>query len=270
MDLKLCKLLNFIACFSFGRLLWSPLKISEIIMCIVPSLLFGSEGHCKVLGFQVRFTQEGPAQNFFTHNFNENCFVRALKTGAGLCLKTRVFHVLTLSYMHMFVHEFGHALALKILGRYKGRVDVNIQTTPILFGKMSVEEGHFVDGKVEVNKSLTPITDHKFSPAILTLIHLAGPVADMIFTSALFVAAAVLYGTAMQPVAYGVAAGAALWAAGEMIFALSSASQRTCDFGYIRNHGCSHLLFSTIALVGTCAAGVFGAYRYLKANHLIP
>lgn len=96
-------------------------------MSLLGSLFCGYEGVYNVLGVTLKFQNE-PNEAIHLENKEDANKVSENKTvvnleGAGIisrlamkCLNSRVFHCVTHSRVHLFVHEMmGHALAGKIL-----------------------------------------------------------------------------------------------------------------------------------------------------------
>ncbi len=75
-------------------------------MCIFKSIIFGSEGVYDINGIPANFTSKGKGAAVF----GESWFGYSV----DLCLENSVVPVLSLGYLHVFIHEMGHAFAAQL------------------------------------------------------------------------------------------------------------------------------------------------------------
>src|ERR1700738_3570679 len=86
---------------------------------LVQSLLTGTPGHYTVSGIKVRFKP-----------YNQRLYCcsngggRSLQRLADYCLHARVFQMLTLTPLHIFIHEMGHAVVYKFFTGLNAKVVV--------------------------------------------------------------------------------------------------------------------------------------------------
>lgn len=203
-------------------------------MSIWRSLLWGTPGSFEVLGVQttvkpVRFDSVEQAPSGLMQRF----------------LESRICQVVTQGYLHQFVHEMGHALAAKWLLRGSGGITI-YQT-----GGSEYQFRH--------SSRDQPLICIRRSAFLL-----AGPLADVVFSSSKLILAAAARDVIPAPVSLLLGGSGLLWIAGELSYAAISAIQRTNgDFGRILKQGKSHLCAASAALVGTAAAGIWAAARLL-------
>lgn len=83
------------------------------------SLIFGAEGSFNLGGIKVNFPHEVEMGfNFMgcrDHLLKSNIFLRLFQTSVGYCLNNKVTAALLQIPLGTFVHEMGHALALRFL-----------------------------------------------------------------------------------------------------------------------------------------------------------
>lgn len=200
-------------------------------MSIIGSLFLGFEGKYNVFNTSVSF--EASDQTLTSEN--SNFLVAAVRQ----TLHSYPFRVATLAFTHFFIHETGHALTNKMFFPNANHVVI------------------FTDQFGAYNKALTSNEGCKSS-----LVYLAGPLIDMIYSCSLL-AAAVLLGKHVSKLAgYILGSGATIWILGELVYAFSSAARDDIgDFAQIAHNGIDHLLLSLSLLISTCALGVFGSVK---------
>lgn len=202
-------------------------------MSIIKSLFTGSEGSYKVLGIPVDFHKELPPNTLLLSS--ENLALNyALK-----CLKSRVFCLATTAYVHLLVHEMGHALIGKFLLNQNTRV--GIYTKDCVSATIS-------------SSSSAPSWKK-------TIRYAAGPIANLIFSSGKLVSAALLRSYLPFPLSPILASGTLYWMVCEMCHAAVSAKEKKGDFGKIALNGTVHLGLASTALITQCALGIFAAVK---------
>src|SRR4051794_5269206 len=128
---------------------------------IISSLFLGRSGTYNILGMQVEFQSDQPG----FHNLSDNPIG---KLGDNL-LSNRVFNILTMGYLHTFVHEMGHALTYKIVSGGSSQVEIQISTSQL--SGVTIHHG----------KNLSPIQH--------SIYLLGGPLANVAFSISLIFAA---------------------------------------------------------------------------------
>ena len=202
---------------------------------MIKSLLFGSEGSFHVCGFKVEFLKSQTSYySFDTHH--KNPVLSLLSKGAETCLNSRAFRILTLGYVHTFVHEMGHALAHKILTGDGAKIVIQTDTC----------------------KGVTSFRGCKrISKVAETIIGLSGALSDVVFSVCQIAAAWAMSCYITVPAAIAITIGAAVWIAGEFFYAGYSALQHDHgDFGKIAKNGPLHLTLALTPLVATVALGI--------------
>ncbi len=201
------------------------------------SLLFGIEGNYRGLGLDVNFEEKFYNQyDFYT---SRSCFpVKAVGYVCENLLKSRTLKILTFAYLHVFIHEMGHVLAKKILNLDLGSSEyINIFTNQ---GMGNCSAGYEYGIKN-------------------TFINVAGPAANLLFSSCICVASAAFKSYIGWPVYLLLVGGAVSWMAGELTYAAFSAIREDRgDFGQIASQGTSHLIVSSIVVISICALGILG------------
>lgn len=201
---------------------------------LIGSLLYGQKGKYN-LGFEIEF-RESDKSPFSNKNFIL-CSLNSV-----LCFQP--FRIATLSYLHILVHEMGHAITARRLNG--GHISIEVFTDK--FG------GRTCHGFIG--------SDLKSSA-----IALGGPLASMVFSSIQLAASVLMVKYVFRPVGYFIGVGAVIWMIGELLYAtLSGVFKEGGDFRDIALKGLHHLLISSALLVSTCAVGVIGTKKLM--NHL--
>lgn len=203
-------------------------------MSIIGSLFLGCEGNYNVFNTPISFEVSG---HYMTSE-NSHFFVSLTKE----TLHSYPFRITTLAFTHFFVHEMGHALANQMLfpmEKYHSSIVIFTDQFGAYTTRLKSNEGY---------KS--------------SLVSLAGPLIDMIYSCTLL-AAAVLIGKKVSKFAgYMLGTGSLVWILGELVYAFSSPIRNDIgDFAAIADNGIDHLLVSLSLLVSTCALGIFGSIK---------
>lgn len=210
-------------------------------MSIIGSLLLGYEGKYNVLNTSVSFETSDRSMS----SENSHFLVTAIRN----TLHSYPFRVATLAFTHFafthfafthfFVHEMGHALTQQMLIPNENHIVI------------------FTDQFGAYNKALTYNEGFQSS-----LISLAGPLVDMIYSCSLLAAAVLVQKHISKCAGYILGSGAVVWILGELVYAFSSALRDDIgDFARIAHNGIDHLLLSLSFLVSVCALGIFSSVK---------
>ncbi|CCB89078.1 M50 family metallopeptidase [Simkania negevensis] len=200
-------------------------------MSIIGSLLLGYEGKYNVLNTSVSFETSDRSMS----SENSHFLVTAIRN----TLHSYPFRVATLAFTHFFVHEMGHALTQQMLIPNENHIVI------------------FTDQFGAYNKALTYNEGFQSS-----LISLAGPLVDMIYSCSLLAAAVLIQKHISKCAGYILGSGAVVWILGELVYAFSSALRDDIgDFARIAHNGIDHLLLSLSLLVSVCALGIFSSVK---------
>ena len=97
-----------------------------------------------------------------------------------------------------------------------------------------------------------------------TAILLAGPIADVVYSSCQLVAAVALKDRIGLPISIVLGSSGAIWMAGELMYAANSTIMRDIgDFGKIGKIGKKYQIAATVSLVSLCALGILAATKFL-------
>lgn len=80
-------------------------------MTIISSLFLGNLGKYRILNINVDFAEQAEGE-IFQDIFGKGRFSQLTKK----VLSNRFVNIATLGYLHVFIHEMGHAMAAKMLG----------------------------------------------------------------------------------------------------------------------------------------------------------
>jgi hypothetical protein len=98
-----------------------------------------------------------------------------------------------------------------------------------------------------------------------TIILLAGPLADVAYSSCQLVGAVAFKDRISLPAAVFLGGSSAIWITGELMHAALSAIEKDAgDFGEIAGLGKKYLRVASISLVSCCALGVFAALQVVN------
>jgi hypothetical protein len=228
-------------------------------MAFLSSVFLGTPGAYQIIGIDVTFEKGDPIKFMFVPEITRYQSYRTLKNRAlhfcQNCLNSRVFHascyvfrLMTQGYLHVLVHEMGHAIAEKLLTHRKPKV--NVYTDSCTGVCLSEIQTHI---------------SYRWVPyRIQSIVYASGPMADVAFCIFKLVTATALRSYLSTPIAAVLGASAVIWITGELGYALVSAYCRNeGDFGNISRNGSSHLSLASIALVGEVALGIFAATRFI-------
>ena len=210
-------------------------------MNFIKSMIFGSEGSYNILGTQVHFTNQASSDGQISLE------------GAGIvsrialaCLNSNTLRYLTQGYSHVFIHEMGHALADRLLTHK----DVDPYDTPSVY-----------ISKESCGGENWPTSASEFLPEWKkTILDVAGPMADIAFSSCKIVAATSLKNYLPLPVTLALGGAGALWIFGELVYAYTSVLNKDGgDFSNIAERGNVHLALASTAVVSQVALAIFTA-----------
>jgi hypothetical protein len=212
------------------------------------SILFCEPGSYSILGVNVRF--ENIHQTAFPSGSagvyvgkDENFLLSAIKKAARECFTSYTFQCLSLGYLHIFVHEMGHALTNRLFSKSNKPPSIIISRA---------------QGGVTSYARIEPD-----SPARRSLISAAGSLTNMLFSGALLISAEAFRTFALIP-ALILGTGSFLWMTGELLYAQTSAKHLDGgDFGQIALESPLHLLAAQTALVGLYTLSIAGAIALL-------
>jgi len=179
------------------------------------------------------------------YNSKASLLVRGISRAADFCVKSKMFNLLTLGYVHTFIHELGHAISYQLLTG--GEATINLSTRNC-YGSTSYKEG-----------------PRSTSAAENTWIDLSGCLADIVFSAIIIIGIFALTYFVSMPQNWSIAlrvivcVPCAFWIIGELLYAAISGYQvDEGDFGKIASRGWLHLLLAFTLLLGVCAATIFG------------
>ncbi len=159
-------------------------------MSFVSSVLLGSEGKYNFYGIDIHFAY----QEFDINPFANNTFSKI----TYCLLQNSVIKTASLGYLHVFIHEMGHALAAKLSGANSPYISINTRNCQ---GLATSRCGQTL------------------------LISLAGPIAGMLWEASKLTASIALGIFATSFTGLGVAtflgAGSVFWLFGEITYAFS-------------------------------------------------
>lgn len=208
-------------------------------MSIIKSLLLGNEGTYKILGVQLEFQKELPSYLSPPSLEGHGIFSKL----ASKFINSDFARLISVSNIHLFVHEMSHAIACKLI--------TNQNSSISFFTKRCLAVNYYP-------REVLHCQDWK-----RTILDSAGPIGDIAFSSCQLVAANALKNYISWPISLLLGGGALLFMAAELFYAYSSASKKDFgDFGLIAKRNISHLVFSSIALISSCALGIFGALKF--------
>lgn len=200
----------------------------------VKSIFCGCDGQYNIFDVPTQFMNKKKEDK--TDELSNQKSVGFIKSKLQTVFKARIFKILVQQYIHTFVHEMGHVLALKIL-----RPDIEDMRLEI-----------YTNGE-----GTTFREDIPFSSREITIIKLSGPMLNGLFTSCKFVISMALKAYLSTPVIAILALITLFNIADELAYAYYSAKdQDNGDFGVIRQQGSRALVVSTALLVGQYAVGI--------------
>jgi hypothetical protein len=204
----------------------------NLFMEIFKTLIFGKPNTFNLFGIKISFNKK--ENNDYYKFFEKNLILRNLAITAENLLNNYAFKLITFGYLHTFVHEMGHGIALKILSGKNISIEININTCL---------------GLVRGERS-------NLSAWSMTLFDLAGPLADVILSISLIYASCAFNSLITPPLAIILGAGGAIWLVGEYYYAVDSLISGRGDMASIASHGNLHLLIASAALITPCALAI--------------
>ncbi len=208
-------------------------------MSFLKSLLLGSSGSYNICGTIVNFEEQE----------NRCLDVNKALSGAGListlaikCINSTAFRLISQGYLHIFVHEMGHAISCKLLTKKDSTIKI------------------FTNSCTGVN--ITPESFKNLSDWEQSVSDAAGPLANIAFSSLKLVAAAALKDYLTVPLSLVLGSGGVIWISGELLYAyICSSKENEGDFGRIAQRSGFHLSIASVAIVAQCALGLFTAIK---------
>lgn len=160
------------------------------------SIFFGTPGTYKIHNIEMTFTKEELDIDVFKQTWFGRC--------VNLCLGNSLFRFLTFGYLHVFIHELGHALASLLQGHKHVKIKISTNTC-----KGVTEWQDFTKALI--------------GPEFFTSI--AGPLAGMTLETIKLIGAIAL-GVLLPsfiglPLEIAIGAGSVIWLLGELSYALS-------------------------------------------------
>ncbi len=218
-------------------------------MSFLKSLVFGSEGSYKIFGIPVSFEKKDPSIEIA--DIEGAGFISKL---ANNCLNSIPFRLITQGYAHVCIHEMSHAIAIKLLTNESPYVHICTDTCT---GYTRSDEDDIFEPELwkdNDNIEAEPWKDN--------IIHAAGSIGNVAFSSCELIAATAFKNYLSWPVALALGGGGALWLSGELLYSYVSAIRKdNGDFGQIASSHKMHLALAGAALVGECALGVLAAVK---------
>lgn len=206
-------------------------------MYFLKSVLFGFEGSYNIFGIQAKFENKIPSHSSSASSKKANLIPKIVSK----CLNSNVFCCVTQTYAHVFIHEMSHALAYKLFTYQNSTIKIKI---PLRGSTVPPREALNLAGWKR------------------TIIHAAGPIGGVAFSSCKLVAATALKKYISWPIALVLGTGGVIGISGELLSAYSSVSNKEAgDFGYIARCSNTHLALASIVLISECALGIFAAIR---------
>lgn len=206
-------------------------------MSFIKSVMFGSEGSYSFFGIQTTFEKSTPAD--FSNDFRGASLI---SYAANVCINSQVFRYTTQGYLHVFVHEMGHALSYKLLT-----------------GKNSI---------IRIfQKTCTGTTQHsiplyRFPKWKVTIIGVTGPIGNIAFSTCKLLAAIAFKNFLTLPIAVTLGVGSVIWISGELLYAFTSAINKDSgDFHQISYMGKPYLALASAALISQAALSIFVAIK---------
>lgn len=182
--------------------------------------------------------------NYYSlYNEAQPFYVKIFTFSAEVCLKSKLFSVVTLGPLHTFIHELGHAVAWRLVSGNGSLIEMSSNS---LYGSILFD-------RFEYN-----VSSWKNS-----YVSLSGPLADVILSVALMFFSIAIKSfvpvSLIKPVQLWLVASSVFWICGELIYgAVSAIRQDNGDFGKIAKTGALHLVICGAILVTAVGFGVLG------------
>jgi len=201
------------------------------------SLLLETNGTYKINNIYIDFKKKEHYPKIILEQ--KNPYLRAVDCFVTKSLENRVFRLILLAPLHVFIHEMGHALAYKILS--KANEDIKI----------------CIDSPYGV--TFYPFHS-KFDNGEKMIVDAAGPLLNIFFCTCQLVALRIFKNIIPTPISLITRFGATMYIVGELWYAQASASGRVKgDFGNIAEISKNHLLIANVALISQCILGLLMA-----------
>lgn len=172
---------------------------------------------------------------------------------ADACLNSRIFRWISLGGAHVFVHEMGHAIKYRLMGR-KPRVVI---MTNSCSGYTYIPLRYYRPWYFPLIRLIE--REPPLSSFQNVVVYAAGPLTNMAFSCCQLVMAVALKTYITWPISGILAGGGFIWMTGELLYAITTACRGDGDFGAIAREGILPLTLATAALVGEFALGIWGA-----------
>lgn len=168
-------------------------------MSLLASTLFGLKENYNLYGINIKFDDQIDDYNVFGNTF--------FSKTTNFLLSNRIIKLITFGYLHVFIHEMGHAFAAKLCGNSKCYITVFTSTC----------------------RGTTFLPDNSN-----IFISIAGPILSIFWETAKLIAAIALIILLPLPIGLPLgiflAAGSAFWLFGEMAYACS----RNGDWDFLK------------------------------------
>ncbi len=206
------------------------------------SLVFGKEGNYRIpiLNTNVKFT----SSQGYTYRFSKadsNLFIKI----PDIILSSRIFHLLSFSNLHTFIHEMGHTISSKIL--FKGNDP-----------KIDIYTNSGVGCTKNINPSQLSFIGKLFGQNFSkTIVDASGSITDLLFSAAKIMIATCYYSKITAIAAAILAFGGTFYIAGEALYTIHSiVNMNHGDYGKIAKRSTLHLLIASTAFVAAAYLGI--------------
>lgn len=212
-------------------------------MSFIKSIILGSEGAYNLFGTKINFEKsDAPIYSFAASTLNSNYSSMKVAHFADRCLNSQSFIWITQGSAHTLAHELGHAMAAKLILGVNSEIKI---CSDACLGETTLPSKYDFASRWK-----------------RTFIEVAGPMSNIAFSNCKLIAAALLTNSVSWPVTLVLGSTAAIWIAGELYYAGTSALAKDHgDFGSIARRGKVPLCLASTALVSECALGLFAAYK---------
>ena len=136
-------------------------------MSFVSSALFGSEGSYNILGVDVKFKEKTPIEMSTEMSTLDGAGL--ISTLAQAIIGSTIFRLASQGYLHVFVHEMGHALSFGLFKNQNTTVTIHQDTCTGVTDYPSTT-GKIARWKNSVISAAGPMTNMAFSACKLVAI----------------------------------------------------------------------------------------------------